>query len=128
MNDSEGPTCLLFFLAYSDHSGSSYRFWKASHDEPAQFVFDPVTPERSSSGTYSGGRPNQGKLDSAQAEALLERVRNLEADTECHIDKRMMGTGSFRIREGDGPERHFMIRSSSSREAFDTFLEPYREP
>lgn len=114
-------------VGYSDHSGNSYRFWKNDGAQEARFAYDPVTPERSSSGTYSGGDPQRGTLELAQVDALFQRIRDLEADTGNHARSRMMGTGSFRVSEGGGGERRFIIRSGPGRQAFDTFLEPFRE-
>ncbi len=85
-----------------------------------------MTPKQSSSGTYSGGEPKAEILDAAQASALLEWVRTLEEKVELHTTKRMMGTGSLQIRDGEEGARHFIIRNGQLRRDFDTFLEPFR--
>ena len=115
-------------MSYSDHSGNRYRFWQAAGDDVARFAYVPVTPERSSSGTYSGGDPREGTLDPAQAEALFAWIRDLEADSESHSTSRAMGTGWFRVREGDCAERRFILRAGERRQAFDAFVEPFRKP
>ncbi|MEM7355704.1 MAG: hypothetical protein AAF657_33120, partial [Acidobacteriota bacterium] len=97
-------------VVYSDHSGNAYRFWQGDRSGSAQFEYDPVTPEQSSSGTYSGGEPEKGALDPAQVEALWSWLRDLEGATASHTSKRRMGTGSFRILESGSAERRFILR------------------
>ncbi len=113
-------------VSYWDQSGNGYRFWQTPDGE-ARFVYDPVTPERSSSGTYSGGSPHQGVLAPDQIEALFGRLCELEADTSGHNSRREMGTGMFRVREG-GAERRFIVRNGKRRKAFDSFVSRFRKP
>ncbi len=113
-------------VSYWDQSSNGYRFWQAEDGE-ARFVYDPVTPSESSSGTYSGGRPNEGSLDPNQIEALFVRLCGLEANTAAHTSKRQMGTGMFHIREGDS-QRRFILRNGSDRRAFDAFVAQFRKP
>ena len=115
-------------MSYSDQSGNGFLFWKKAEDCEARFAYDPVTPKESSSGTYSGGEPNRGTLGAAQVEALFEQIRDLETDTKHHTSSRMMGTGSFRVREGDGAQRRFIVRNGAKRRGFDAFVEPFRKP
>ena len=123
----------IFDLTYLDHSSNRYRFWRSDDDQPAGFVYDPVRPEHSSSGVYSGGSRGQGELSQQRVEELLGRVRTLEAATELHADQRQKGTGSFRLREADsdgrlGDERRFLLRNGAHRREFEDFLEPFRRP
>ncbi len=117
----------IWAVNYRDHSGNGYRFWQDGDGEEARFAYDPVTPERSSSGTYSGGLPHRGILDPAQVEALLRWIRELETDTGHHARSRMMGTGSFRVSEGGGAERRFIVRRGRQLKAFDAFVESFRK-
>lgn len=126
MSDADDARGDSWTVIYSDHSGNVYRFWKDGGDVDARFAYDPVTPERSSSGTYSGGDPYEGIMDPAQVEALLQRIRDLEDDTGSHATSRMKGTSSFRIREGGAAERRFIIRAGRACAAFDALVEPYR--
>ncbi len=111
-------------VIYRDHSGNGCRFWRDG--EEARFAYDPVTPETSSSGAYSGGRPANGLLEPAQVASLFEWVRALEADTENHAATRRKGTGSFVVNEGDGAARRFIVRGGRRLEAFDGFVEAFR--
>lgn len=82
-------------LDYMDGSANTYRFRQDAIDQPASFAYVPVTPEGSSSGTYSGGEPISGNLTGPEASQLWGLVRQLEAATADHVTDRAMGTGSF---------------------------------
>ena len=120
------PTTKNWSVIYSDHSGNVYRFWKTKTDPVAQFSYDPVQPETSSSGTYSGGSPRQGNLEAEAITELFLRVRELEAATASHGQERRMGSGLFRIQEGGEAPRRFIIAAGARRKDFDEFVEPYR--
>ena len=115
----------LWTLEYADHNGNRYRFWLVPGEKEARFSFDPVSPEQSSSGTYSGGKPKVGTLDAVQVESLFEHVRSLEESVEIHTAKRMKGTGIFWIRERQQETRRFILQNGQSRRDFDRFLEPF---
>ncbi len=113
-------------VQYSDHSGNLYRFWDSPDEASACFVYDPVRPETSSSGIYDGGEPQEGPVVSSQVEALFVWIRDLETGSSLRASSRKMGTGSFRVREGSGNERRFIIRASPHLKMFDNFLKPFR--
>lgn len=106
-------------LIYRDGSANAYRF--TADGDGARFVYDPVTPERSSSGTYSGGDPRAGRLDAAQLATLWQHVRALETNTALHVTDRGKGTGLFLIAAASG-ERSFIIVRGAELLAFDTFV------
>ncbi|MEM7581969.1 MAG: hypothetical protein AAF560_01195 [Acidobacteriota bacterium] len=112
-------------VSYWDSSGNGYRF-TANPDGTARFVYRPVTPEQSSSGTYSGGDPCEATLEPRDVAALFERVNELAASSALHIEKRQMGTGQFRIHEGD-MVRRFILRNGSALRAFNAFVVGFRE-
>ena len=112
----------MWSISYSDHSGNVYRFWHAADEERARFTYNPVKPETSSSGTYSGGQAREDTLTPAQIDSLFEWVRYFEADTKHRAKSRMMGTGWFRVSEKGCEERRFVIRPGRTLEAFDAFL------
>jgi hypothetical protein len=60
---------------------------------PTELKYIPVTPEESSSGTYSGGEPKNIAISPAQfqtLEALFESALN---NTSTHIENRVMMSG-----------------------------------
>ena len=125
-SSSSQPNSDSWSVTYSDHSGNVYRFWKDGAESDARFAYEPVQPETSSSGIYSGGTPRQGTLDSSAVTELLARVRKLEAATESHCPKRLKGSGSFRIRVGDEAPLRFLLAAGARRQAFDEFVKAYR--
>jgi len=112
-------------VAYADGSANAYRFWQTSADGAAQFEFTPVTPERSSSGTYSGGTPKAGTLDAEAIEALWAQVDALMGNPELHTEARAMGTGSFTVTQG-GDEVRFLVVAGEPLAKFDVLLSRYR--
>ena len=111
-------------LAFHDGAANGYRF---SHpkDGAATFAYDPVTPERSSTGTYSGGEPASGDLSDGDASELWSRVAGLEAATSLHGENRNKGTGAFRIESAAGT-RSFIIERSPELDTFVAYLKRFR--
>lgn len=85
------------------------------------FVYDPIRPEQSSTGTYSGGDPRSGRLDAATVAELWRRVDALAANTAIHQADRNKGTGMFDLQGGTGP-RAFIVEMGADIRAFDEFL------
>lgn len=54
--------------------------------------YDPITPEESSSGEYSGGDPAKAKVKMREFEALIEIISEAMAATDQHAASREMGT------------------------------------
>lgn len=106
-------------MSYQDGSGNDFQFEGAQGG--VSYTYSPVTPERSSSGTYSGGKPVEGKLVAEHVVGLWKQLRELEAATEAHTGERAMGTGAFRIVTPAG-ERSFILERGELLAAFDEFL------
>ena len=106
-------------LRYSDGSANAYRI--DGDGDGATFDYDPVTPERSSTGMYSGGDPRKGRLDAARVAQLWAQVRALEAKTALHVEDRAKGTGVFAITEA-GATRTFIIARGPELLAFDELV------
>ena len=111
-------------VTYADGSGNHYTFSCASPDESAHFTYAPVTPERSSSGIYSGGQPAAGQLTGAQTQTLWNHLRRLHADTGHHAAHRAMGTGAVWW-QTPTDERRFLIDSAAAR-SWRPFLDQLR--
>jgi acetylornithine deacetylase/succinyl-diaminopimelate desuccinylase-like protein len=76
--------------------GGSHDLTRIEHTgDEASWAYEPVTPEQSSSGTYSGGEPASGELPAEAIEALWAEVRAAIDDTGSHVDTRAMGTASL---------------------------------
>lgn len=108
---------------YSDGSGNRFRFWQASSGE-AQYTYEPVTKQRSSSGTYSGGKPASGTLDPKQVRALWRQLRHMEGDASQHSATRKMGSGSFAFQSPDGKGKFIMERDGLDQ--LEALIKPLR--
>lgn len=106
---------MAWTITYSDGSANHYRFADGA------FEYTPVTPERSSTGMYSGGPPRAGALPAAAIDALLAWVHRLEAATALHADDRMKGTGAFSITDATG-SRSFIVKRCDALAEFDAFV------
>lgn len=113
-------------IVFADASGNSFHFLQPSADATAEFEYTPVTPERSSSGTYSGGMAARGELTPTQVQQIWTKMRELRADTASHVENRMMGTGSFRVSE-DGQQYDFIVQSGPSVAEFTALVAPLRD-
>lgn len=108
-------------LAYADGSGNGYLF--EADDAGVHFTYDPVTPERSSTGTYSGGDPIDVQLtaEDPRFETLWEHATKLEADKARHAQERNKGDGALTV-TSDGNRRRVLIVRAATR-TFEDFLE-----
>ena len=104
-----------WLIIYSDGAGNKYEI------RDGRLSYDPVTPERSSTGTYSGGDPRTAQLDEAQGAELRERVRVLEGETALHGPDRNKGTGAFHVEDEDG-KRSFIVERVPALLAFDAHM------
>lgn len=86
-------------ISYADGSANSYTFMQADPGGGVSFEYAPVTPETSSTGTYSGGDPVKKTLHAGdpRLDELWRRVEALEADRSQHITERRKGTGALRV-------------------------------
>lgn len=60
---------------------------------PIELKYIPVTPEESSSGTYSGGEPKNIAITPAQFQTLEALFENALSNTETHMENRVMMSG-----------------------------------
>lgn len=85
------PLSQPWALVVVDGSGNGYTC-RRDDTGAMTFVYSPMTPERSSSGMYSGGDPRQGPLTDAQAAAVWREVAVAVARTEGHLEGHAKGT------------------------------------
>ncbi len=122
---SATPPAAPWQLTYHDGNNNRYRFWQAETDDAVQFRYTPITPERSSSGVYSGGAPQSGTLTNEQVDKLWRWILRLETEVAQHATKRTKGSGALRTEVADH-EKTWLVKNSSLLAAFNTFLAPYR--
>ena len=76
---------------YIDGNGNVYAISSTT------IVYDPVTPEESSTGTYSGGEPYFASLEPKQFTDLEQTFQKAMADTNGQTTQRTMGTGTLMV-------------------------------
>lgn len=85
------------YYEYADGSANVYKLTGTTLE------YDPIRPEESSTGTYSGGNPKTVTLTNAQADSLRVLMDKGFANTSVQIPDRVKGSGLIRI--GDGKDR-----------------------
>ncbi len=107
-------------IAFTDGCNNHYAV-VASQAGVIQFEYTPMTPERSSSGLYSGGAPRRGVLVPPQVAELWAHVRTLIEQTASHVELRTKGTAVISTRV-DGICVSYRLAASEPRSAFETWL------
>ncbi len=114
-----------WILNFADGSGNRYTITSDAADANAHLVYEPITPEQSSSGTYSGGSPVDRQISAKNTSELWRRVAALQNDSSQHSETRSMGTGTFRTQNAEG-EARFLIRMGATLSDFTAFLTSLR--
>ena len=82
-------------ISVADGSANVYRFTRGA-DGRIAFASEPITPEQSSTGLYSGGPPRKEDLsaDDARLSELWTLLQKLAADEAKHTPDRNKGTAA----------------------------------
>jgi hypothetical protein len=73
--------------AYVDGNNNTYEI-----GDRLEYV--PITPEQSSSGTYSGGDPKSVALAADERATLIELLERISSDRDNLLETRLMGCGT----------------------------------
>lgn len=112
---------------YADGAANAYRVWQDSAETDVLLEYVPVTPERSSSGTYSGGPPRAGRFAprDLRIDELWGRIDALAAEATAAgaaaAGPRTKGTGAFTVTTPSGG-RTFIVATGEPLEELDKFL------
>jgi hypothetical protein len=109
------PASAPWTLRVHDGSGNSTTVSMAAGSSTAAWAYTPVTPEQSSSGTYSGGAAAEGSFDAATLATLWGLVHGLERAKELHVAERAMGTTQVHVQTSAG-DRAFVVRAGAAAE------------
>lgn len=104
---------------YLDGSNNAYTLKKGS------FLYEPMTPKRSSSGFYSGGERIEKPLsddDFKQWLSLFEQALNSKKD---HIKNRLMDSAWLRIQNTD--EKFILAPESEIKQKIEVFLQALKK-
>jgi hypothetical protein len=104
-------------LVISDGSGNT---WNLSQAESGfAWRYAPTTPERSSSGVYSGGEPATGEASSEQSVWVATEVERLMTETGEHLDARMMNRVQIERTPKDGDEKVVIVTQQTGQPLID---------
>ncbi len=112
-------------LIFADGSGNQYTVTSAEKSGEARLVYNPVTPEQSSSGVYSGGTPADAQISAENTSELWRQVDALAQNTKRHAKGRSMGSGSFRTKTPAGDTR-FLMSMGAELSAFTALISALR--
>ena len=108
-------------LSFSDGSNNNYHFRLNASFPTGILEYDPIQPQESSSGIYSGGEPKNISVSPEIAQQIRERVTRLAADKKNHTEMRTMGSGDFVLKEPSGESR-FLYANGKVLTEFTAFL------
>ncbi len=106
-------------ILYSDGSGNT---WTVS---PTTVDYNPVQPETSSSGIYSGGKNYTKAITTEQFQLLKMAVSAALADKEAHITNRVKGSGYIESYTENAVVKIIISPDSKHREIIETILKSY---
>lgn len=96
-------------LTYYDFSNNRYRVTK----EKIHYL--PMTPEQSSSGTYSGGEEKECGISMEIFAEIVEQVKAITENTSLHQEKRRMLTAMMVVDWGEESGRYIIRRSAEQK-------------
>jgi hypothetical protein len=100
-------------LHYADGCNNRYKISSEC------ITYDPVRPEESSSGEYSGGQPYSKKIDPEQYIAIKKVFLEAFEDHSSQTDKRMMMTGQISM---EGKNRVILKNKSNAQKKIEAIL------
>jgi hypothetical protein len=101
---------------YADGSANRYII------TPDTLEYDPVTPEESSTGTYSGGDPKTVSISAEQFESIGQLFDKAIANKMVHIEDRIKTSGAISIVKGDTRTQAVLAPGCAEKEAIESLL------
>lgn len=116
------PTA-VHMITYLDQNNNQYRL------SAEELRYQPVTPQASSSGTYSGGEPAVVQLPPEAWPRLLQLSRALMLDQASHAPRREMLTARLTIEQvGSSAVQQVLLYPSEKRAAWEAYLRSLHRP
>lgn len=103
-------------LVYSDGSANRYII------TPDSLEYDPVKPEESSTGFYSGGDPKSIKISSDQFDSIGQLFDKAIANKAVHIEDRMKTSGAISVSKGDVRTNVILAPGCAEKQAIESLL------
>ncbi|MEX2753171.1 MAG: hypothetical protein Q6366_015065 [Candidatus Freyarchaeota archaeon] len=108
-------------IDYGDDSGNRYTL--ILEEGKAVMKYEPVTPERSSSGFYSGGEPFERDIDVELFKQIAEIAMQAIQTKSSHINRRVMGSGMLTIEIKNSKRKLILAPNSRIKENLEKLLE-----
>lgn len=102
-------------IRYVDTNNNSYSVREGT------LRYSPITPENSSSGTYSGGEPKSKTLTDEEMAGIQQKVQEIEDTPSLHLQQRQMLTAMLFVGEQDN-RRKYILGRSEKRTALEQLL------
>ena len=99
---------------YADGSGNTYRLQKRT------LKYNPMTPEMSSSGTYSGGKKQEVQISGSEKKQLIEAFQEAVLSANKNA-KREMGTGMLLM----NGKKYIIARGSPAQRSAEKLLRSF---
>jgi hypothetical protein len=84
--------------------------------------YDPVTPEESSTGTYSGGDPKTVSISAEQFDSINRLLDQAIANKAVHIEGRIKTSGAISIVKGGTHTQVILAPGCAEKEAIESLL------
>lgn len=110
----------IWQVSFSD--GSNNATAVSGRGEVATFTYRPMTPQRSSSGVYSGGEPRSGAVSRDEVARLWALVGRAEADRACRVAQRTMGSGLLRVTRDGAEEQRILLGRCELRQQLEALV------
>ena len=91
------------------------------YGKPDQLSYDPIQPHESSSGTYSGGEPQEVVLEQSHWTIVKILIQAIIDNESIHMEQRQMLTSRLQVTI-DGQKQSWIIRRSEEQAAFNAYL------
>ena len=111
-------SCMKSAYQYTYSDGSANRYILA----PGTLEYDPVTPEESSTGTYSGGDPKTVSISPEQFDSIRHLLDKAISDTAVHIEDRIKTSGAIAVVKGNDRTQVILAPGSAEKEAIENLL------
>ena len=108
-------------IDYVDGSGNRYIL--ESEEGKAVVKYEPMTPERSSSGFYYGGEPFERDIDVKLFNQIAEIAMQAIQTKSSHINRRIMGSGMLTIEINNSKQKAILAPNSRIKENLEKLLE-----
>ena len=101
---------------FSDGNNNTYTITQTATGGILEY--DPVTPEKSSSGYYSGGEPITKEITASEYQTIISAIENAAANTNDHSETRTKKSAQITIQRNsndlNAPKESYILHSGTS--------------